>query len=168
MNSQATVQTLPIFVYGTLMIGQPNDIYWQNCVKSFERAHINDCRLFDVGYYPMMIKGEGGDVFGQLVHLENKCYSQILQDLDFLEGYDSDHPEDSNYLRIRVQVVSNGEDELEAWTYVGVESKVQNLTLIEHGDWAKHIAEKAGIIADWWKGIPTTWVDPCRSNDMKS
>ncbi|MFL7838311.1 MAG: gamma-glutamylcyclotransferase family protein [Candidatus Promineifilaceae bacterium] len=167
MNSQATTQPLPFFVYGTLMIGQPNDYKWRDCIQSFESAFIKDCRLFDFGYYPIMTNGDGGSVVGQIINLKKECYIQILQDLDFLEGFDPDHPENSNFLRIRARVVTTAGGELEAWTYVGKGSKVQNLLPIESGDWAKHMTEKSEMITTWWKEITIVWDDFRRTTDSR-
>lgn len=168
MNSEATTQPLPIFVYGTLMIGQPNDYMWQDCVQSIESASINDCRLYDFGYYPVMIRKEGGRVVGQLVRLEKECYSQIIQNLDFLEGFDYKHPDKSNFQRLRVQVSTHKGERIEAWTYVGVGRHVQNLPLIEDGDWVKHIAGKFETITGWWKEVSTVLDDARRSSDSTS
>jgi gamma-glutamylcyclotransferase (GGCT)/AIG2-like uncharacterized protein YtfP len=168
MNSQATTQPLPFFVYGTLMIGQPNETKWQDCVQRFEKASIDNCRLFDVGHYPMMLIGKGGKVFGQLVRLRNECYSHILQELDFLEGFDPNHPKDSNFLRVRAQIKTHAGEKLEAWTYVGVETTARNLPLIEHGDWAKHVAGANEIISIWWKEVNSVWDDSRYSNDSEA
>ena len=163
MDSEATGQTLPIFVYGTLMIGQPNDYVWQECIESFESAIINDFRIFDFGYYPVMAEEEGGKVLGQLVRLEGTCYSRTIQNLDFLEGFNPKHPHQSNFRRIRVFVSTDKGENIEAWAYIGWKSTVRKLPLIEHGDWGRHAAEKDETIADWWAEIKTVLDDTRRS-----
>jgi gamma-glutamylcyclotransferase (GGCT)/AIG2-like uncharacterized protein YtfP len=148
MISEATTQLLPIFVYGTLMPGQPNDYLWQGCSQSVEGAYISGCYLYDFGYYPVMIKGGGGRVVGQLIHLKKECYSQTIQVLDCLEGYDSQHPTDSNFQRVRSEVSRPNGENLEAWAYFGVLKNINNSPLIENGDWAKHIAERENKLPD--------------------
>jgi gamma-glutamylcyclotransferase (GGCT)/AIG2-like uncharacterized protein YtfP len=165
MNSEATNQQRPFFVYGTLMIGQPNAPRWRDCIQSVHSAHVDDYRLFDFGYYPVMIQEEGSKVFGQLVSLKRDCYDQILKDLDFLESFDPNHPDSSNYLRVKALIETSEGERLEAWTYIGVETHVQKLPPIDHGDWAKHIAGKDGTIATWWNEMTTVWDDLRRSND---
>lgn len=155
MSSEATTQFLPIFVYGTLMVGQPNDYMWQGCSQSVDYAYITGCYLFDFGYYPVMLKGGGGRVVGQIIHLKKECYSQTIQNLDFLEGYDPRHPADSNFQRVRVEVSRLNGDNLEAWAYFGVGKNINNFPLIENGDWAKYISGRENKITGWWKETRT-------------
>lgn len=43
MNSEATMQPLPIFVYGMRMIGRPNDYMWQEITTVlFDTRHSVD------------------------------------------------------------------------------------------------------------------------------
>jgi len=165
MSSDATTQPLPIFVYGTLMIGQPNDYMWQETVRSFEAAFIIDHCLYDLGYFPMMIENPGRKVVGQLVRLEKHRFSQIIQNLDFLEGFDPDHPQGSDFRRVQLQASSPTGDKIVAWTYVGNETRVQTLPVVQCGDWAKHVAERDEFIAELWQEIRTVLDDAQRPDD---
>ena len=165
MNSDATTQPLPIFVYGTLMIGQPNDYIWQETVHSFEVAFITDYCLYDFGYFPMMLEKPGRKVVGQLVRLEKDRFSQIIQNLDFLEGFDPDHPQESDFRRVQLQASSPTGGKIVAWTYLGNETRVQKLPVVRCGDWAKHVAERDEFIADLWQEISTVLDDAQRPGD---
>ncbi len=155
MNSEATTQPPPIFVYGTLLPGQPNDYIWQDCAQAVERAFATGCCLYDFGSYPVMIEGGRGRVVGQLIYLNRACYSQTIQNLDFLEGFDPQHPGDSNFRRVMLKVTRPNGEKVAAWAYIGKREHMKNLPLIEHGDWAKFFAGKDNKIAGYWREFRT-------------
>ena len=168
MYSDATTQPLPIFVYGTLLKGQPNDHIWQNSVHSFEAALADNCCLYDFGYYPVMVEKPGCRVIGQLVRLEKDHFLQIIRSLDSLEGFDPDFPHKSCFRRVRMQVSTLAGDKIVAWAYVGDAAQVQSLPLVECGDWAKHVAERDAHILAWRADIRAKIQDMRRPNDSAS
>ena len=101
MNSDATTQTLLIFIYRTLMIGQPNDFIWQDSIHRIAAAFITNCCLYDLGYYPMMITKPGRKVVGRLVRLVKDQFSQVIQKLEHLEGHTPDLPKEADFRRVK-------------------------------------------------------------------
>lgn len=63
-------QRLPFFVYGTLIPGQPNDHLWQGAIGSLEAAVFDNGRLYDMGFYPMLVEGRAGMVKGKLIRVD--------------------------------------------------------------------------------------------------
>jgi hypothetical protein len=85
--------------------------------------------------------------------------------LDILEGFDPDHPQGSEFRRVQLQVSSPTGGEIVAWTYVGNETRVQTLPVVQCGDWAKHVVEKDEFIADLWQEISTLLDDAQRPGE---
>jgi gamma-glutamylcyclotransferase (GGCT)/AIG2-like uncharacterized protein YtfP len=138
MNSQATVQPLPIFVYGTLMIGQPNDYIWEDSIDRVEDAYFDNGCLYDLGYYPVMTEEPHYRIKGQLIHVKQDKFAIIIARLDALEGFDPESPLESVFMRICSAVTSLNAEILDAWTYVGHSEHLQGLPVIEQGDWVAY------------------------------
>ena len=93
--------------------------------------------LFDLGRYPAMRHGDG-QVVAELYALLDV---EVIQLLDDFEGYFSDRPRESLYLREEIALISPSD--VEAWTYVYNEVPDAS-TRIVSGDWRAHLEERAG------------------------
>jgi len=144
---------LPFFAYGTLLPGQPNYYIWRDGVKSIHKATLQNGRLYNLGYYPMLVE-EGSDVvFGALVAIHPEHYEQVLRKVDELEGYDPDTPETSEYRRQARDVMLEDGNIEEAWVYIGDEKFVKNARRIDNNDWLTFVAQDKSHIFMWWRDV---------------
>ncbi len=140
---------LPLFVYGTLLPGQPNYALLQGYVMAHEPAWFENGRLYDMGYYPMMVEQPGCIVKGAVLTLHPRTYEQIINNLDSLEGYNPLNLADSMYHRLpRVVKTANGRS-LAVWVYLVQTHQVTGLEAIDSGDWAGHLTERETRRAAW-------------------
>ncbi|MCB8976684.1 MAG: gamma-glutamylcyclotransferase [Ardenticatenaceae bacterium] len=145
---------LPFFVYGTLLPGQPNFFLWGEAIAHMEPATFFGGRLYDMGFYPMMIAAEPETaVHGQLITPHPAEYQAVCQRLDELEGYDPDHPETSDYQRKRVEVVGSNGRSQSAWVYLGQSQFVADKPEVPGGSWAAYVAESQAELQAWWDAI---------------
>lgn len=154
MNYDASEQ-IPFFVYGTLIPGQPNDHLWGDGIRGVETAVFTHGMLFDLGYYPMLVEGGVGTVQGKLISVANGFYEEILNRLDYLEGYDPEQPDASDYRRVRREVNSQNGHTVFSWVYVGRLDLAEGFELIPGGDWLTHAASLRGLMDQWWETIHT-------------
>jgi gamma-glutamylcyclotransferase (GGCT)/AIG2-like uncharacterized protein YtfP len=154
MNSHASEQ-IPFFVYGTLILGQPNDHLWRGAITSVKSAVFNNGLLYDMGYYPMLVEVKGGTVRGQLISVANRFYQEILDRLDILEGYMPDQPDKSSYRRVKREVTIEKGQRILSWLYRGRQKHVQKSKLIPGGDWELYAASMRCDLLDWWANIDT-------------
>ena len=95
-----------VFVYGTLMRGEPAHSYLEGAVFMGEyllRGH----EMYDLGRYPAIVPAEGGVVYGEVYGIT----PDMLADMDSYEG--------EGYLYNRKTVtVENEGGRLEAFVYV--------------------------------------------------
>ncbi|MEZ4594383.1 MAG: gamma-glutamylcyclotransferase family protein [Chloroflexota bacterium] len=148
----------PFFVYGTLLPEQPNFALWGEAITAMEPATFHGGQLYDMGFYPMLVRptvGTGTTVTGQLITVDPSQYDVILPQLDALEGYDPMQPDDSEYQRQTVQVsLANGRSQT-AWVYLGQAKLVTHKPVIPDGDWAAYAAQHQPNLQDWWEAIET-------------
>jgi len=90
-----------------------------------------------------MLTKPGRKVVGRLVRLEEDRFSQVIQNLDLLEGHTPGFPQEVGFRRAKMQVSTSSKDRIVTWTYVGNEANVLALPGIQCGDWAKHVAGKS-------------------------
>ena len=112
-----------VFVYGTLMRGEPAHSYLEGAVFMGEyllRGH----EMYDLGRYPAIVPAEGGVVYGEVYRIT----PDMLADMDAYED------EGSLYYRKTV-AVENAGGRLEAFVYVY--AKEPNGKRIESGRWNK-------------------------------
>jgi gamma-glutamylcyclotransferase (GGCT)/AIG2-like uncharacterized protein YtfP len=149
------IEKYPFFVYGTLIKGQPNDFYWQDCIESAEPAYFPNGRLFDMGSFPMLIENGGTRIKGQVMYpcqeLSVESYQLLVQRLDTLENYDPDDVENSPYYRLLKTVFAKGSQPVIAWVYLGRPSYTIGRPTIPGGDWVSHSAEGQTSISTWWQ-----------------
>lgn len=110
-----------LLVYGTLKQGCSNHdrIFGGYDIKITPAWTYG--KLYDLGWYPAMTIGNE-KVYGQLIEFENP---EILQRVDYLEGYKGKNHPDNYYERRMVDVFVNGEV-FKAWVYVMEEVNIKN------------------------------------------
>jgi gamma-glutamylcyclotransferase (GGCT)/AIG2-like uncharacterized protein YtfP len=144
MTSGATVEPLPIFVYGTLLEGQPNSYVWRDNYVSVEAAVCRGGRLMDCGFFPIMVDGPGYSVVGQLFHVKPQRFAAIIHALDVLEGFNPRVLNASMFRREEREVVVNGGDSTRSLTYVGSKELAwHKLPAVPGGDWPRYRASRS-------------------------
>lgn len=132
-----------LFVYGTLRkeINHPMaDIlqkYSQNSINGWFSG-----KLFDAGSFPAaVLADENSDrVHGEIYEITNS--DALFHHLDPYEGYDAQTPSKSLYLRKKVMVKTNIEEQRPAWTYLYNRS-VGNLPYIPGGDYLDYLEKNS-------------------------
>jgi gamma-glutamylcyclotransferase (GGCT)/AIG2-like uncharacterized protein YtfP len=124
---------MKVAVYGTLRDGEHNNRLMRGA-RFVERATITGS-LYDVAYggYPGLILDNGGPVVVEVYEIDE----DILQGLDYLEGYDEHATEDHNHYNRRT-VEINGE-KVYVYEYNG---DVDSRTPIHDGDWVRYKADR--------------------------
>jgi len=147
------MEMLSLFVYGTLLPGQPNAYLWEGTAVSQQPAVLPNGRLYDMGHYPMLIE-EGEDaVQGMVLTIHPTSYAGVLTALDELEGYDPSNPDVCAYVRMSREVTVEDGRTLQAWVYIGQARFVDGRPPIPHGDWVAYAASKSTELDDWWQDI---------------
>ena len=148
---------LPLFVYGTLIPGQPNDHYVLGHIVAQEPAWFEHGRLFTFDTFPMLIEArppEGEPITGRLLWLDEAVYGRVLSQLDELEEYNPAAEADSPYVRCqRLIHTADGRTHL-AWVYLGQPHFLPpHQPHIPGGDWVAYVAEQASQdnMATWWR-----------------
>lgn len=124
-----------IFVYGTLLKGLQRE-------RALSRSQFigpawTQGELYDLGSYPGLTEGDS-KIFGELYSVDQPT----LNYLNRMEGYDSDYPENSLYIRkkITASLVTTGET-LEAESYF-YNRPVVSSNRITHGDYRIYLEEQ--------------------------
>jgi gamma-glutamylcyclotransferase (GGCT)/AIG2-like uncharacterized protein YtfP len=138
---------LPVFVYGTLRRGQSNYSILQGHTIREEQACLHGAQLYDLGFFPMAIEGEGV-VSGELMHIRPVTYQEVLANLDMLEGVNRQAPHTGFYRRLARTVQAEDETEHLAWVYLGSDVDMQDHPRIPHGDWVRHLRESRAPFSD--------------------
>ncbi len=110
---------LPFFVYGTLLPGEANFRLWRDAIQDIRPAGLNGARLYDLGYFPMLIEGGGGEVRGMVGWVRPSSYGAALDLLDTLEGVRFPYPIGVGYYRAARVVRLAGGSTVTAWVYLG-------------------------------------------------
>jgi gamma-glutamylcyclotransferase (GGCT)/AIG2-like uncharacterized protein YtfP len=115
-NSGFTSGVQRLFVYGTLQPAHaPAGVrQWLETLQLVGPATVAGT-LFDLGSYPGLRLGDGGQVHGQVFVLPKN--PQLLATVDRYEGFDPDHLESSLYLRVLCTATLENCRQIEAWTY---------------------------------------------------
>ena len=146
---------LPFFVYGTLLPGQPNYSLWDGKIRSLKTAVLENCDIYDLGYYPMLVPQNGGLVTGKLIAVAQTAYEEILARIDILEEYDPLQPDSSTYKRVQRAVKTSTGKKVDAWVYEGENNLVNGSVKIANGNWLEHIRDRHIEIETWWWAIDT-------------
>jgi gamma-glutamylcyclotransferase (GGCT)/AIG2-like uncharacterized protein YtfP len=123
--------TARVFVYGTLLAGEPNHRLLARARRVCEASTGEGFALFDLGAFPGMVRARQGAVFGEVYEVDGPT----LEALDRLEG----HPR--FYERTEITLASPAEGE-PVWTYLLRPEQVAGRKRIESGSWRAHRAEE--------------------------
>ena len=137
-----------VFVYGTLRRGERNSHRLNHPTTKLvcEQSWIEDraYRLVDTGNYPVLevVQQKGIDPMdNRIIGEVYRISSETLEELDWLEGYDSSpsSSEEILYDRVRVRVESDNHKDkpLEALVYIS-SAFVNNSRLVKANDWKWH------------------------------
>jgi gamma-glutamylcyclotransferase (GGCT)/AIG2-like uncharacterized protein YtfP len=132
-----------LFVYGTLRRGFPLHRHLHEAAVEFIGEGSIPGRLYDLGEYPGAVAAAspGEEVHGELYRLSDPA--QQLAALDQVEEYDAARPENSLFLRERVDVRASIGSVVKAWTYL-LRDKPSNARWIEGGDYSTRTTSPGG------------------------
>jgi gamma-glutamylcyclotransferase (GGCT)/AIG2-like uncharacterized protein YtfP len=98
--------------------------------------------------FPYAVPQPGARTVGDLITIEPALYREVLADLDYLEGYQPDRPNDCHYIRATRSVVvtirtpngGNWEACHTAWIYLaGPDITTTKMPRITDDDWLAHV-----------------------------
>lgn len=129
------LQTVKVFVYGTLKKGESRAPVLQREAIKWVPAAILGFKLYDLGSFPCIGHSENGDqVFGELVECTNP--DAIVERLDMIEGYT---PEGKHnlYNREEVDVIELGNGrKSKAFVYVFARG-TDDFPQVKSGNWTR-------------------------------
>ncbi|MFM2441196.1 MAG: hypothetical protein RLZZ349_923 [Pseudomonadota bacterium] len=132
---------MKVFVYGTLLNGMSRSKSLNNSV--FEGLGMIKANLYDLGSYPGIIESNES-VYGEVYEID----SDTLFTLDQIEGFDSNYPQHSLYIRKKVDVtLLNDGSSLKAYTYFYNASDLDTYYEISSGDYRRHLLE---VLPIWY------------------
>jgi len=129
-------RTNKLFVYGTLRRGFPLHKHLRTgTVRFLGRAKILG-RLFDLGNFPGALPSESpaNEIEGELYELTSGA--QQLKELDEVEEFFPQRPDESLFLRRLTDVELESGEKVEAWVYYLAE-KPTNARPIPSGDYSE-------------------------------
>jgi gamma-glutamylcyclotransferase (GGCT)/AIG2-like uncharacterized protein YtfP len=149
-------EQLAIFVYGTLVIGQPNEHRWLGAVQRHARASIGNARLHAFPAFPMMLVDTGDAladerVRGEVVWVDATRFDEVLRSLDALEDFDVNDVHASVYLRVRVTATLDETGEsVPCFTYCArAVEQVRDCPRVPDNDWVA-LASQSSAVNEWW------------------
>ena len=122
--------TTRVFVYGSLLSGEPNHRVLARARRVGEARTAPRFALHDLGAYPAMIEGGGLAIAGEVYEVDAKTLAR----LDVLEG----HPR--YYRRVPITLADGSSAE----TYLLTPAQVEGRPLIASGNWRGRRREKVG------------------------
>jgi gamma-glutamylcyclotransferase (GGCT)/AIG2-like uncharacterized protein YtfP len=140
-QSELFQRQLPLFAYGTLRHDQENYVLLKRRTVAEIPATLDGAELFSMGTAPVIVDGQGV-VHGELMILHPRAYTDLLADLDQLEGY-APETDLGFYRRVRRCVETEGGARAWAWVYLGERAQLAKFPhrLIPHGDWCRYRRE---------------------------
>jgi len=117
---------VPLFVYGTLMAGEPAHPMFAAAVERSAPARLPGAVLHDLGAYPAAVAGMG-DVHGEVHWLDGAAFDAIIARLDAYEG--------EEYRRVRCPVWLDGGAPVDAWVYLADPAVMAVYPVIADGRW---------------------------------
>lgn len=125
-----------VFVYGTFRQGFPLHQYLQRGVVRFLGKGRISGRLYDLGEFPGALPSDSptDEIEGELYQLGNA--SAQLGELDEVEEFDSDRPDESLFVRRLTNVELESGERLKAWVYF-LPRKPAKARLIPSGDYTE-------------------------------
>ncbi len=139
------IETLPVFVYGTLRTGQGN---WSRLLAgttSMERPAVAPNHVMWSRGVAFISDG-AGQVMGDVMTISPDRYQAVMVELDRLEGIrDRQTGDGYAYCRVQRVVVVDGE-EIEVWMYHGSSAAIADLSMqpqyrVPSGDWLTWMAQ---------------------------
>jgi gamma-glutamylcyclotransferase (GGCT)/AIG2-like uncharacterized protein YtfP len=126
-----------VFFYGTLMSGfeRRSRAQLDSLLRLVGRGSIPGA-LFDVGIYPAAIPAADAVVWGEVHEILDP--DSVLPVLDEIEGYCSDTPDASLYLRTETPVALTDGHLAYAWVYF-YNAPLGKAQRIESGDYLQHL-----------------------------
>jgi gamma-glutamylcyclotransferase (GGCT)/AIG2-like uncharacterized protein YtfP len=127
-----------VFFYGTLMtpFNRPGRQRVNQQLSYTGRGRIS-AALFDLGIYPAAIPTNDGSVVSGEVY-EVRDPVSVLATLDEIEGYRSNEPERSLYMRVLTDVTLEDGRVQQAWAYF-YNAPLGRAQRIESGDYLEHL-----------------------------
>ena len=126
-----------VFVYGSLMSGFGNhDIMARNGARLVGDYRFVGGLMIDLGAFPAVITSQEGIIHGELYEVPNA--SDGLRDLDMLEGFNLERPDDGLYIRRNVEVRPEDSDEIvraEIYIWNRHDEGLDYDDLVQSGDW---------------------------------
>jgi gamma-glutamylaminecyclotransferase len=122
--------TTRVFVYGSLLSGEPNHRILASARCVGETHTERRFALHDLGAYPAMVAGGAHAVVGEVYEVD----ARTLASLDALEG----HPR--FYRRTTIELADGSSAE----TYLLAPAQVEGRPLIASGNWRGRRREKTG------------------------
>lgn len=120
-----------LFTYGTLRAGSDDPMArWLQSVSRRVGPAEASGTLYRIDYYPGFVPGGQGQVFGDLLHLDDPSAACAI--LDEHEQCSDAWPQPHEYRRERIMVTGQA-GAVEAWTYVFAHD-ASKLERIESGD----------------------------------
>lgn len=144
ISSRSTIPNPPtktsLFVYGTLMKGQPAAHYLNGTYQSYKNGTIANTAMYysQNRAYPYLVHGMSGTAKGEVYYLKDSTAAATLKKTDAYERYDPSKP-DSGQLYVRKMLpISHRHN---SWVYIaGPEQAVwlkSSGTRIPSGDWLR-------------------------------
>lgn len=131
------LQTVNVFVYGTLKKGESREPALRQFAVKWVRAAILGFNIYDLGAFPAIDHSENGDqVFGELVECHNP--DRVLEVLDNIEGYYGPGHERNLYNREVVTAIQLSDGvRVPAFTYVFARGFEEYHMPIASGKWTR-------------------------------
>ena len=118
---------MPLFVYGTLMTGEPAHRMLAAVVVRSVAARLPGAVLHDLGAYPAAVAG-AGDVHGEVHWLDREHFAAVVARLDAYEG--------DEYRRVICPVwPDDAAATVDAWVYLAAPERMAGYPLIADGRW---------------------------------
>lgn len=106
-----------------------------------------------MGAFPMLVEGEGGPVYGQLIDILHDDYEAVLRRLDLLEEYDPLNAGAGPYHREPRYVLLEKGRIAESWVYLGHSHYAARAPLVSSGDWRKHTEQWQDKLEAQWRQL---------------
>jgi gamma-glutamylcyclotransferase (GGCT)/AIG2-like uncharacterized protein YtfP len=132
-----------VFFYGTLMtpFNRPGRQRVDTKMAFAGRGRIN-AALYDLGIYPAAVPASDDEstVFGELYELQEPAV--VLTALDEIEGFRTNEPERSLYMRVLTDVTRDDGSTIAAWAYF-YNAPLGRAPRIASGDYLEYLNVKS-------------------------
>lgn len=147
--------TLPAMVYGTLRPGCSNHGLFLNAdndtaVERTRQARVSGYTMHTHGGFPYAVPSDDPNdtIVVDVIDVKEKDYEDILQSLDYLEGFRDFGHYANHYDRVVVEAVATdgSGEKFVGWMYVAHASiwdRIHGMHQIPTGDWKVYLEERA-------------------------